>query len=413
MTAADDIARVARAMLGEHDQLLDAVMRRVWETVPGYPQYVLEPSDLRARVGESVSNVILCLLEGREPSAAELQRTARNGERRALQGLSATAVIQSYRTAERILGDEFQGWCSRMQVRAPSARAGRAALIGHLDKLERAMLDAYSEIQAQIEAEQRLSETSLFRRLASGQAIDAAEIERLAVAIGLTNHEYPGFIAVAVTARRLLDRAAIEQYRHRVAAALGQARGSTVLSGTVERPHRAVVLLALPWSDAPERLVRDVEDALARVDDGALWAGLGQVAPGLGVLGVSCREALSALEATIPAEHESAQARVALYTESLLEVLVRRDQGVARQIAEHYLGPLLDRPALLTTLRAHLSANLALSATAAALDVHKNTVAYRLRRIEDLTGLDLGRPRDVARVVVALEARRAEDHTRD
>jgi carbohydrate diacid regulator len=33
-------------------------------------------------------------------------------------------------------------------------------------------------------------------------------------------------------------------------------------------------------------------------------------------------------------------------------------------------------------------------ATAGALDIHRNTLDYRLRRVEELTGLDLGRSED-------------------
>jgi carbohydrate diacid regulator len=38
------------------------------------------------------------------------------------------------------------------------------------------------------------------------------------------------------------------------------------------------------------------------------------------------------------------------------------------------------------------------AATSAALGVHRNTLAYRLRRIEELAGIDLNRPRDAAAV---------------
>jgi sugar diacid utilization regulator len=407
--ARDDLKRVALALRGEYDQLLDQIAARVWETVPGYQQYVLEPADLRARIGDSVANVITCLLEGREPASGELSRAARNGERRALQGVSATAVIQSYRTAERILGDEFQGWCTRMQVRPASARAGRAALIRNLDLLERAMLDAYSEIQAQVEADQRLSEPTLFRRFAAGEAIDSAEIERLARAVGVDDPDGARFIAVAVAPRAPRDRTWLEQARHRLAAILGRASGTSVLSGTVERPGGTVVLLALP-SDAPlDAAAHEVDDALGRVGDGDLRACLGGVARGLAMLGSACREALAALAATMPAAGEEAPRGVLLYIDTLLPVLLDRDPTLARQLADHCLGPLAGHTELLVTLRAHVEAHLSLSTTAAVLGVHKNTVTYRLSRIGDLTGLDLHDPNDLAQVVLALHARRALD----
>ena len=41
------------------------------------------------------------------------------------------------------------------------------------------------------------------------------------------------------------------------------------------------------------------------------------------------------------------------------------------------------------------------SVASAALNVHRNTLAYRLRRIEEITGLDLDNPRDLACVYLA------------
>jgi DNA-binding PucR family transcriptional regulator len=45
--------------------------------------------------------------------------------------------------------------------------------------------------------------------------------------------------------------------------------------------------------------------------------------------------------------------------------------------------------------------------TGAALHVHPNTVAYRVRRISALTGLDPARPSDLQLLNAALVARRA------
>ncbi|MDF2989752.1 MAG: hypothetical protein K0S37_266 [Microbacterium sp.] len=416
--ARNDLARVARAMLGEYDELLDAIAEQVWRTVPAYSQYVLEQSDLRDRIGDSVRNIITCLLEGREPSPAELARSARNGERRALQGVAPMALIQSYRTAERILGEEFQGWCARMQVRTASARAGRAALISHLDRLERATLDAYSEIQAQVEADDRLSELTLFRRLAAGERIEPADIERLAIAVGIADPDRTGFLAVAVGPREAepraagpIDRTAIEQHRLRLAAALSDVVGTTVLSGTVDRPGGPIVLLALPWSDAPEAIVRDIDRVLDRVGAGALRAAVGDASQGLAELRTSSDQAMAALEATASAADVAgpgAATETTIYSDALLEVLTHRDPLIARQLADRYLEPLLGHPELLTTLRTHVDQHLSPSATADALGVHKNTVLYRLHRIAELTGLDLRRPRDVARLVVALDGARMQ-----
>jgi DNA-binding PucR family transcriptional regulator len=47
---------------------------------------------------------------------------------------------------------------------------------------------------------------------------------------------------------------------------------------------------------------------------------------------------------------------------------------------------------------------------AAQLHVHPNTLDYRLRRIADLAGVDLGRPGDITAVTLALKQRELEGH---
>jgi DNA-binding PucR family transcriptional regulator len=48
----------------------------------------------------------------------------------------------------------------------------------------------------------------------------------------------------------------------------------------------------------------------------------------------------------------------------------------------------------------------ALGATSAALHVHRNTLAYRLRRIQEIAGLDFDDPRDLARVYLVTSPER-------
>ncbi|MGV9868445.1 helix-turn-helix domain-containing protein [Rhodococcus koreensis] len=71
------------------------------------------------------------------------------------------------------------------------------------------------------------------------------------------------------------------------------------------------------------------------------------------------------------------------------------------------LGPLRDYDkrhgtVLLETLACYVDADLSTSTTAASLFVHPNTVAQRLRRIEEVGGISLSNIRTVAKVVIAL-----------
>lgn len=397
---APEIARVGRAMRSEYAVLLDDIAGRVWRTVPAYSQFMLDPAELEARIGESVSLLIDCLIEDRAPTSAELDRVARVGERRALQGFSSTALIQSFRTSERVLGDEFQGWCHRMQVRPAIARAARATLVADLDLLERTMLEAYEEIRRQIEHDDRLSEPSLFRRLVDGVPIEAAEAASLAAAIGVVDPQHTPFLAAAVRAD--VDRTGLDQVRHRLVTALTRRLGSTALSSTVEVASGQVVLLAVPWAGEADELVAPLTAAVDELGDGGVLTAIGIRAAGLSSLGASCLQAVRALE-TMRSDGAN---RCIVYSDVLLDVLVRSAPLVAQQLAEHDLGPIANSN-LLETLRAYVDHDLSPAASARAMGVHKNTILYRIRRVEELTGLVLHRPRDLARAVVALEALRA------
>lgn len=74
------------------------------------------------------------------------------------------------------------------------------------------------------------------------------------------------------------------------------------------------------------------------------------------------------------------------------------------------LGPLytdLRHRYLLETLSTYLAQNLCVSAAARSLYVHRHTLAYRLRSIESLAGVDLNNPFDRMRVELALILSRA------
>ncbi|MGD9514558.1 MULTISPECIES: helix-turn-helix domain-containing protein [Mycolicibacterium] len=61
---------------------------------------------------------------------------------------------------------------------------------------------------------------------------------------------------------------------------------------------------------------------------------------------------------------------------------------------------------LLHTVRVLLEHGLDRRAAAQALHLHPNTVAQRVRRLEELTGLSLARPADLLRLTAALTVSR-------
>lgn len=90
-------------------------------------------------------------------------------------------------------------------------------------------------------------------------------------------------------------------------------------------------------------------------------------------------------------------------------LLAFRHPAEARAVVERVLGPLLDYDGthgteLVTSLATFLGCRRSWHRTAAALHVHRQTVVYRLRRVAELTGRDLGETADVAELWLALSA---------
>jgi len=92
----------------------------------------------------------------------------------------------------------------------------------------------------------------------------------------------------------------------------------------------------------------------------------------------------------------------------LLETMVGRSPRLAARLRKQVLGPLdgQERGQLERTLRTLMECGLDRTATSAALQIHRNTLTYRLERIQTITGLDLSSPHDLASVHVALRTPR-------
>jgi DNA-binding PucR family transcriptional regulator len=84
-----------------------------------------------------------------------------------------------------------------------------------------------------------------------------------------------------------------------------------------------------------------------------------------------------------------------------------QDRGELRAFVEQVLGPLLaydqkHRTDFVQTISSYLSNDNSLQSTAKELYVHVNTAAYRLQRIQAITGLDLSKTEDCLLARVAL-----------
>lgn len=188
------------------------------------------------------------------------------------------------------------------------------------------------------------------------------------------------------TALALADEARSPRQLER---ALALDLGMRDITGLMARDGAAVVaLIALPEGVPRESVMQSVTRRLA---SDSLRAGWGRRGPGASGASRSAGEALEALARTPPGG-------VTGYEQIELAVLLESD-GRWLEYARSRLAPFLtgreDDRVLLATLRAYLDAGRNAKAAALALHVHRNTLLYRLRRIEERLDFALDDPEKV------------------
>jgi DNA-binding PucR family transcriptional regulator len=137
-----------------------------------------------------------------------------------------------------------------------------------------------------------------------------------------------------------------------------------------------------------------------------LRAGTSLVADGL----VSTREHVWQAEAALRAI-PAGQAGTAVIETELLASIASAAPDLAALLSRQVLGPLsmlrpAERTRILRTVGAYIAGRGSVAQTAAGLHYHRNTIINHLRRFERETGKSLREPRDLAEIVLALEAER-------
>ena len=139
----------------------------------------------------------------------------------------------------------------------------------------------------------------------------------------------------------------------------------------------------------------------------AAAAGVGRVREDAAQLPRCYDEALYALDTHMSGE----QPAVATFRElgSMQLLLSLQDERAIELYCDAVLGPLITHDtvhgsALIETLRAYIEANGRWAEAATAMDVHRHTLRYRVRKIEQLTGRDLSDARDRLELWLALRA---------
>jgi carbohydrate diacid regulator len=288
---------------------------------------------------------------------------------------------------------------------------------GELVRLTAEMILEQASLAGELQRDSRYREAlvlNLIRPDAAGRPELAAWGRRLGLEFGRTQVVF------------LLDLAPAGQGDDEAMAALQAlqlallARQPALLSATTG-PHELVVLDVVEpdarAANAPATLTRR-QAALASLvrqfSPLPMTLTMGMAASGIGAAAVSYQSAQAAARIgrqRSPAGDERSGPGVddvrqlSYYALALPVLLSGLDAGwqaaeLRRPLAS--LGRDRSGAALLRTLQAWFACDESSAATAATLQIHRNTLDYRLRRIAGLTGLDLGRSEDKLRLYVAV-----------
>jgi PucR family transcriptional regulator, purine catabolism regulatory protein len=187
------------------------------------------------------------------------------------------------------------------------------------------------------------------------------------------------------------------------AAALTRIADATTGSGPTS-VRDGIVAVLIEAADDPAAEARAAE---LLTGTGAMAAGVGRVRDEPAQLRRCYDEALYALDVHVAGAEPSVSTFRELGSMQLL--LSLQDERAIELYCDAVLGPLVTHDAvhgseLIPTLSAYIEANGRWAEAAAAMNVHRHTLRYRIRKIEQLTGRDLTDARDRLELWLALRA---------
>jgi hypothetical protein len=339
------------------------------------------------------------LREGGKPSAGDLTEIRASAARRAEERIPLEAVLTAYHVGALV------AWQELCQEARPDERDDLLDLathvMGYIEAVTSGVAGAYLEERQAIYGEEREARRALAEALLAGGGSDAVAQRSgqplapgylvVALRVATTPDETDEGVEGAVASRRKLRR--IEQVLAggwRDALSLLGASGGTVLI-----PVRAESAVS-EHERLPDLLASLTEAAGAPVTAGASFR------PGLSGVAVAGTEAAEVLRL---ANELGRPPGLYVLDDVLLEFLVSRPSDAGTRLAAVLAG--LDRgPELLETLQGYFDADLDRRTAAAALNIHPNTLDYRLKRVGELTGLSTSSARGLQVLGAALVARR-------
>ncbi|MBK0330913.1 helix-turn-helix domain-containing protein [Brachybacterium sp. MASK1Z-5] len=355
---------VLNALARAHEELVDLTCTRIHDELASYA-YV-DASALAEAVGRNLRTALTALRTSRVPDPEELSDAAQTARERFLADIPVEEIVRGFRISIALIHERFVDLAISQQLSAAQSVAGVRVMWGVADAFTTRIITEYHDLEVDSALHDAQRRMAVVRDLLAGvprRGMLEPRTEYAAIRCAVPEG------APAEQMRRHLQRSG----------SLPEARAHVVTDGSscfgivAGRPADPGAPVGLGPFGPPDQLPvsdRTAKDALHLAHD-------------LGRDGVQSIEDLG----------------------WRLALAARPD--VRRHYAQRLLDPIVDQgrfgAEVLAAVDAWIRSGQSIPRTAERLVVHPNTVRYRLRRFEALTGADLADPDDVTGARCAIE----------
>jgi len=377
-------------------RLIDQACAATVERIPFYRDTtVVDAPELRRSVAENLRFLITAITQ--DPAEPlDLAAPSETGRRRAHQGAPLPEVLQCYRLVFTTLWDALLEHTSGAHGhRDPAASEALLATAGRIfeltDQHAIALTEAYRAATAELMRARHARRSALVEALLTGYPGPEAAPWEAAEFLGLHRD---GLLVVVAADTRSLAEASLPDIERRL-------EDHGIVSGWRLTPAQQLGVVSMPPDRYDKMLTVLRSTARARTGLSPTYASVSDTPRAL-------RLAQAAL-AGLP----TGRAQVREFDPSPLAALMVYESDERRRLTTQVLGTVLglpaeDRTTLLETLNAYLDNSGSAERAAEVLHCHANTVRYRLRRLQELTGRSLADPHGVAELAAAAYAVRLE-----
>jgi PucR C-terminal helix-turn-helix domain/GGDEF-like domain len=296
------------------------------------------------------------------------------------QGRSLDALLAAYRVGARIAWRRFADAGTAAGLEPEVVYRLGEAMFAYIDGLSAESVEGYAQAQSEAAGESQRRRRRLIGMLVDGPVAEPEAVRPAAEAAGWSLP--PRLAAIVASGER--------------AEALAGRLGPEAIGA--DREGQAVILVGDP--DAPGRgraIERALGDIRAAIGPSVAWSAAGEsVARARLALGLAADGAIRA-DGPIRADQH------------LPALVIHADPALGRALAERWLAPLDSlgpgpRRKLRATLRAWLDHQGRVEQVARALEIHPQTVRYRVRQLRDALGSALDDPEGRLALAIALRA---------